>query len=116
MADGDDAPPGAPVAPAGHVILVGLPGAGKSTVGRRVARRLGHPFLDLDVEIERRAGRSVAAIFAAEGEAGFRAREAALSAELARAGAMAGRGSSCCSSVEDAEVLSGCFHIFIAAT
>lgn len=72
----------------GHLILVGLPGAGKSTVGRRLASRLGRSFLDFDVELERRAGQSVAAIFAAEGEAGFRAREAALSAELSRAGAM----------------------------
>jgi shikimate kinase len=64
-------------------VLVGLPGAGKSTVGPLVARRLGRPFLDLDAELERRVGRTVAAQFAEDGEAAFRAREAALSGELA---------------------------------
>jgi shikimate kinase len=50
-------------------------GAGKSTVGPLLARRLGWPFLDTDHEIERVAGRSIAEIFAAENEAGFRRRE-----------------------------------------
>jgi shikimate kinase len=54
---------------------VGLPGAGKSAVGALVARALGWRFVDLDVEIERLAGRSVAAIFAEEGEARFRVLE-----------------------------------------
>jgi len=58
------------------VYLVGMPGSGKSTVGAELAGRLGVPFIDLDVEIERAEGRSVTDIFAAEGEAGFRAREA----------------------------------------
>jgi shikimate kinase len=59
------------------VYLVGMPGAGKSVVGRELAGRLGVPFIDLDTEIEHEAGSSVADIFAAEGEAAFRAREAA---------------------------------------
>ena len=58
------------------VYLVGMPGSGKSTVGREVAGRLGVPFVDLDEEIERRSGSSVSAIFASEGEAAFRAMEA----------------------------------------
>jgi shikimate kinase len=58
------------------VYLVGMPGSGKSTVGRELAGRLGVPFVDLDDEIERREGRSVPEIFAADGEAGFRALEA----------------------------------------
>jgi shikimate kinase len=58
------------------VYLVGMPGSGKSTVGAELAGRLGVPFVDLDTEIERDDGRGVAAIFAAEGEEGFRAREA----------------------------------------
>ena len=69
----------------GHVVLVGLPGAGKSTVGPLVAERLGRGFVDLDAELERRAGRSVAAQFARDGEPAFRAGEAGLSAELAAA-------------------------------
>ena len=58
------------------VYLVGMPGSGKSTVGSELAGRLGVPFIDLDVEIERADGRSVVEIFGADGEAGFRAREA----------------------------------------
>jgi shikimate kinase len=71
-----------------HVILVGLPGSGKSTVGRRVARRLGRPFLDFDAEIEHRQGKSIAQIFAEEGEARFRALELELTEELAATGGM----------------------------
>ncbi len=59
------------------VYLVGMPGAGKSVVGKELAGRLGVPFIDLDAEIERETGSSVTDIFAAEGEAAFRAREAA---------------------------------------
>jgi shikimate kinase len=59
-----------------HVILVGLPGSGKTTVGRLVAASLGAPFADLDETIERRAGKSVARIFSEDGEARFRALEA----------------------------------------
>lgn len=53
-------------------------GVGKSTVGPVVAERLGLPFVDLDDAVAESAGRDVAEIFAAEGEAGFRAREAAM--------------------------------------
>ena len=66
------------------VYLVGMPGSGKSTVGVELAGRLGAPFIDLDAEIERRDGRSVAEIFATEGEQAFRALEAE---ELVRVGA-----------------------------
>ena len=59
------------------VFLCGLMGAGKSTVGPLLAARLGVPFRDLDLEIERQARMSVREIFEREGEAGFRAREAA---------------------------------------
>ncbi len=56
-------------------------GSGKSTLGRALAARLGLDFIDVDACIERDAGRSIAAIFAAEGEPGFRAREARTLAE-----------------------------------
>ena len=61
--------------PAERIVLVGLPGAGKSTAGRLAAARLGWSFVDLDEEIARSAGRSIAEIFADEGEEGFRRRE-----------------------------------------
>lgn len=64
------------------MVLVGLPGAGKSTIGRRVARELAVPFLDLDEEIERLEGRTVAQIFASDGEPYFRDRERAVTAGL----------------------------------
>jgi thiamine-phosphate diphosphorylase len=61
----------------GRVYLVGFMGSGKTTIGRRVADRLGVPFVDLDTEIERTSGRTIRALFEAEGEAAFREREAA---------------------------------------
>lgn len=54
------------------MILVGLPGSGKSTVGAAVAAKLGWPFVDLDAEIVRRTGRSISSIFAEDGEGAFR--------------------------------------------
>ena len=64
---------------------MGLPGAGKSTIGRQVARILGRPFLDFDIEIERRSRRTISRLFAEEGEPAFRVREMALTRELAAA-------------------------------
>jgi len=66
----------------GPVCLVGMMGAGKTTVGRRLARRLGWRFVDADRELEARLGVPVATVFELEGEAGFRRREAALIDEL----------------------------------
>ena len=57
------------------IILVGLPGAGKTTAGRLAAARLGWTFVDLDEAIVAASGRSIPELFAAEGEAGFRERE-----------------------------------------
>ena len=59
------------------LVLVGLPGSGKSAVGRRLTARHRAVFIDLDETIENAAGQRVAEIFAAEGEAGFRVRERA---------------------------------------
>jgi len=63
--------------PPARVVLVGFMGAGKSTVGPLVARRLGWEFLDLDDDIAAVAGRTVPEIFAKDGEAAFRAAERA---------------------------------------
>lgn len=72
-----------PVGHAGaHLVLLGLPGAGKSTVGPLVAKALGRAFVDLDHEIERRVGLSVGAIFAERGEAAFRRLEREATADL----------------------------------
>lgn len=68
--------------PEGNIILVGMMGAGKTAVGRLLARRLKRPFYDSDEEIERRCGVRIPVIFDIEGEAGFRAREAQVIAEL----------------------------------
>lgn len=68
---------------AGNIFLVGLMGAGKTTVGRLLARRLKLRFFDSDLEIERRCGVKIRVIFEIEGEAGFRGREEQVIAELA---------------------------------
>src|SRR6056300_694647 len=59
-----------------NIVLIGLMGAGKTTIGRKLALRLGREFVDTDHEIEARSGASVATIFELEGEEGFRRREA----------------------------------------
>ena len=64
------------------VFLVGPMGAGKTAVGRQLARRLGLPFADSDAEIESRTGVDIAYIFEREGEAGFRVRERDIIDEL----------------------------------
>ena len=66
-----------------HVVIVGLPGVGKTTVGRAVALILGRPFVDLDTEIERAFGKSVADIFAERGESEFRQMEVESSRQAA---------------------------------
>ncbi len=71
-----------PSAGSAHVVLVGLMGSGKTTVGKKAARLLGRRFLDADVELEARTGRSVAAWFEHEGEDGFRVAEARLLVDL----------------------------------
>lgn len=68
----------------GPLVLIGAPGAGKSTVGRLLAARLGCAFYDLDDVIEQREGRSVRDIFAYDGEAAFRAIERDTTLEMLR--------------------------------
>jgi shikimate kinase len=66
-----------------RLVLVGLPGSGKSTVGRQLARRLALPFTDTDHVIEQRLGCSIRSFFEREGEEAFRDVEEAVIAELA---------------------------------
>lgn len=68
------------------IVLVGMMGAGKSTVGRRLAARLGLPFVDADTEIERAAGQSIADIFDEHGETAFREGERRVLARLLAGG------------------------------
>ncbi len=58
-----------------HIVLVGLPGSGKTTVGKLVATDLDAPFVDLDEVVELNSGKSISQLFAERGEAGFRALE-----------------------------------------
>jgi shikimate kinase len=90
------------------VWLVGMMGAGKSTVGRELARRLGRRFVDSDEEIERAAGASVAEIFAAEGEASFRRREREAVGSLRASGAVVALGGGAVAQPSLRRLLAGC--------
>jgi shikimate kinase len=83
------ASPGASLGPAlgrRSIVLVGMMGAGKSSVGRRLAGRLSIPFIDADIEIEKAAGMTITEIFASHGEPYFRAGEARVIARLLEGG------------------------------
>ncbi len=67
-----------------NIVLMGFMGTGKTTVGMRLAARLGLQFIDMDHVIEERAGKSISRIFAEDGEPRFRAMERTLARELSR--------------------------------
>jgi shikimate kinase len=71
-----------------HLILVGLPGVGKTTIGKGAAKALARPFLDFDQEIQRRTGMEVREIFRLRGEDYFRSLERTLTEELSTSGGM----------------------------
>lgn len=71
-----------------HIVLVGLPGAGKSTVGKLLGDRLQRSFLDFDAELERRQGMPISQIFGELGEPGFREMEKKLTLEVKELGNM----------------------------
>lgn len=71
-----------------NIVLIGMPGCGKSLLGRALAEKLGKPFVDADQEIIRQAGKSIPDIFAQEGENGFRRRETEV---LRRLGSQSGQ-------------------------
>ena len=68
------------------IVLIGMMGVGKSSIGRRLGASLGIPFIDADAEIEKAAGMSIADIFARHGEAAFRSGEARVIARLLNGG------------------------------
>lgn len=79
-----------------NLVLIGMPGCGKSTAGKALAAQTGRVFVDADEELVRVAGQSIPEIFAREGEAGFRARETAVLAELGkRSGLVIATGGGC---------------------
>ena len=67
-----------------NIVLIGMPGSGKSTVGMILAEKLGKKFVDADTYLTQKAGRSIPDIFASGGEAGFRALETETLAELGK--------------------------------
>lgn len=102
MTDPTPAPTVRPVA-----VLMGAPGAGKSTVGRRLAHRLGVELHDIDQVIERRVGKPVAEIFADEGEPAFRAIEEQVTAEVLGHGGVVSLGGGAVLSARTREALVG---------
>jgi shikimate kinase len=107
--------PTAPLPPEKPIVLVGLMGAGKSTVGRRLAKRLGLPFMDADAEIEATAGLSIAELFGAFGEVHFRERERRVIARLVESGpaVIATGGGAFIDPVTRALILSRCTAIWL---
>jgi shikimate kinase len=79
---GQDGPPSTETAEKQTIVMVGLMGAGKTSIGRRLAARLGMPFVDADEEIEEAAGSSIEDIFERHGEASFRDGERRVIARL----------------------------------
>lgn len=89
-----------------NIILIGMPGCGKSSIGRALAERTGRPLIDADERIAERAGMTIPQIFASEGEAGFRRREAEVLAELGMgSGAVIATGGGCVTRAENYPLL-----------
>ncbi|WP_376791587.1 shikimate kinase [Thermoflexus sp.] len=103
--------------PLRNLVITGFVGTGKTIVGRRLAARLGWPFLDFDEEIARRAGRSIPEIFEHEGEAAFRRMEAALCQEWShpRGWVLATGGGTCVSPANRAALQAGGHLFFLYA-
>ncbi len=97
-----------------RAVLVGLPGSGKSTIGRRLAKALGVEFLDTDAAIEQQTGRSIADIFATDGEQEFRRiEEDAVRAALAHHDGVVSLGGGAVTSPGVCEALAGHTVIYL---
>ena len=89
-----------------NVVLIGMPGSGKTTIGTRLAAQLGRTFLDADTVLEQKAGMNIPEIFRLEGEDGFRQRETAVLAELGkRSGLVIAMGGGCVTRPENYPLL-----------
>jgi shikimate dehydrogenase len=89
-----------------NIILIGMPGCGKSTVGRLLAEQLGKTFVDADEELVKTYGTDIPAIFAADGEAGFREKETAILEDLGkRSGLVIATGGGCITRKENYPLL-----------
>ena len=100
-----------------NIVFVGLMGAGKTTMGRRLAKRHGLPFIDTDQEIERRCGASIPTIFDLEGEEGFRKRESKVIADVMQVpGQVVTTGGGAVLAPENRSVLKQGFVIYLDAT
>lgn len=90
----------------GNIVLIGMPGCGKSTVGRRLAHALGRRFVDTDEEIKKAAQKSIADIFAEDGEEMFRIWETRILAELGKqSGLVIATGGGCVTRAENYPLL-----------
>ena len=89
-----------------NVILIGMPGSGKSTVGKLLAEKMNRPYLEADEEIEKQAGMTIPEIFRREGEEGFRRRETEVLRELGkRSAAVISTGGGCVTREENYPLL-----------
>lgn len=100
------------------IILIGMPGSGKTTIGRSLARLLRKPFVDLDQQIEHRCGVKIPVIFEIEGEPGFRKRETTvLEAVLAQKNIMLATGGGAILSETNRQLLSaGGYVVYLKAS
>ena len=89
-----------------NIVLIGMPGSGKTTVGTLLARQLGREFVDADLVLEAQAGMPIPEIFRREGEAGFRTRETAVLAQLGKqSGLVIATGGGCVTRAENYPLL-----------